>query len=204
MELDDPVAIWDGSDVLGAVLNVGSNIFILPAVALSVWRRDYASALIYTHVFIASNLYHMCRAGLLCAYQFEKHQMTDYLFVYRAIVWTLTRLSVRSVREHIILFVFFTAVVYFAVEAKVSDLALPVLGIGLPLLVALLISCTMHRPVFRNDVWAGITFALMGVGGAFMFLADAPDYWWAHPMWHLFSMTASFTAELATFGVRPR
>lgn len=204
MNVDDPVAIWDGSDVLGAVLNVGSNIFILPAVALSLWRRDYASAIIYSHVFLASNLYHLCRAGLMCLYEFEKHQMTDYLFVYRAIVWTLTRLATQTAREHLIAFVFFTGIVYFCVEAKVPAFVLAAFGIALPLASAIVISCTMHRRLFHNETWAAVSFALIGLAGAFMFLPDPSEYWWAHPVWHLFSMSASFTAELATFTRRAR
>ena len=125
--------------------------------------------------------------------------MTDYLFVYRAIVWTLTRLSTQTDREHLILFVFFSGIVYFCVEAKVSTFLLAAFGIGVPLLTAILISCAMRRPMFHNTTWAALSFALIGVAGAFMFLPDPHEYWWTHPIWHLFSMSASFTAELATF-----
>lgn len=204
MNVDDPVPIWDGGDILGAILNVASNIFILPAVALSLRRLDFASAIIYTHVFLASNMYHLCRAGLVCAYEFQAHQITDYLFVYRAIVWTLTRLSTRTDREHLILFVFFSGVVYFCVEARVSAFVLAAFGIALPLLTAILISCSMHRPMFQSETWAFVSFALIAVAGAFMFLPAPHEYWWAHPIWHLFSMSASFTAELATFRRRNR
>jgi len=204
MNVNDPVPIWDGSDVVGAVLNVTSNIFILPAVALALWRWDLASVIVYTHVFVASVLYHMCRSGLVCAFEFEKHEMTDYLFVYRAIVWTLTRLSVRNAREHLVLFIFFTGVVYLCVQAKLSDTALPLFGILLPLTSALVTAVVLNRRMFRNDAWAGVTFALLGVAGAFMFLASPHDYWWSHPLWHFFSMTSTLTAELATFRVRPR
>jgi len=204
MNVDDPVAIWDGSDVLGAFLNVGSNIFILPAVVLSLRRGDIASAIIYSHVFIASNLYHLCRAGLVCLYEFEKHQMTDYLFVYRAIIWTLTRLATIKRSEHVIAFLYFTGILYFLVEAKVSAFVLAMFGIAVPLLSAIVISCSMRRRLVHNEMWAAVTFALIGLAGAFMFLPGPSDYWWAHPVWHLFSMTASLTAELATFSRRGR
>lgn len=204
IDLNDPVPIWNGSDQLGAILNVGSNIFVLPAVALALWRRDFASAIVYSQVFVASNLYHACRAGLLCVYEFEKHEMTDYLFVYQAIVWTTTRIAIRSPREHIVAFLFFAGVAYFSVFAKASEVALPLFGLGLPLISMFLVALTMGRRTFGSWIWALVSFALFAVGGAFMFIADPGDYWWAHAAWHVFSMSAIFTAELAILPDRIR
>lgn len=204
MNLDDPVPIWDG-DVLGGVLNAATNIFILPAVALAVSRRDYATTLVYTHVFFASMMYHVCRSGVLCLFEFEKHQMTDYLFVYRAIIWTLTRIAVRDKGQHVALFLFFTGIVYVLIEAKAPQSVLPLIGIGLPLLTAAVLSVTEKRKMFHDWRWALTTAVLIVVAGVFMFLFGASDYRWAHPLWHVFSMLASWTSELATYkGIEKR
>ena len=198
MNVDDDVAIWDGEDSLGAVLNVTSNIFILPAVILALRRHDYSSVVVYVYVFIASNLYHLCRAGLLCVFQYRNHQITDYLFVYLAIIWTLTRLSIRRRRSHVFLFLVFYGFAIFCVEAHLPPALLPIMAMLPPLVSALLVSVFAKSPVFRSNIWAGVTFGLIALAGVFMFILGPDEYWWAHPVWHVFSMSAIFTAELAT------
>ncbi len=198
LDLADEVPIWDG-DLAGALLNALSNLFLLPAAMLAAYRFDVASVVVYSHVFLASNLYHMCRSGLLCVYEFEKHRMSDYLFVYRAIVWTLTRLAVDSAREHVALFLFFSGLVYFTVHAQLGTVVLSVVGIVLPLLTCALLACYARRRLLPRPWWGVVTALLMAVAAAFMFFPPPSAYWWAHPVWHVFSMTASLTGELATF-----
>ena len=198
LDLADPDPIWNG-DIVSALLNGLSNLFLLPAAALAAYRFDVKTVIVYTHVFIASNLYHLCRAGVLCVYEFEKHRMSDYLFVYRAIAWTLTRLATETSSEHVALFLFFSGLVYFTVDAQLGPAVLSVVGIVLPLITCVILAVYARRRLIARPWWGAATVLLMAIAAAFMFFAPHSAYWWAHPAWHAFSMTASLTAEIATY-----
>lgn len=192
----DDYAMWNG-DLVGGLLLVFSNLALLPAILWLARRGDFASAAVYLGTFTASMMYHSCRAFELCLYRYEWHKQTDYLFVYRAIVWTLTSLGLRAggsinYQLHIFLFFVLSDVVYFLVVALGDSGLLPLFGIGLPLCTVIWYNRSVGNRMFYNRPWTLAGFATVVLSGIFMFALPTRFYAAAHTLWHIFSMLSVY------------
>lgn len=192
------MAIWAPGETVGGVLNTVSNLAILPGVAYAALHGDWATVILFTHTFVASNLYHMCRAGFLCLYGFKSHQRTDFVFVYRSVVWVLSHIATRTRREQVAVYFFFSGPAFLAIEATGGDHPLsPVVGVCLPVLFAIVLGVARRRRMVTSVWLALLGGGLMGAGSVLLFFAPAEAYWWAHPLWHVLSMGSTFVSLMA-------
>lgn len=199
--MEETVEFWNGSAMHGALL-VLSNFALWPSIWLLARFGHWASALVLLGTFTASVLYHSCRAWRVCFMLYSMHLTADYLFVYTGIIWILTSLglerrSTRDVELHHFAYFLFVIPTYFVVLSGVKGGWLPLVGIGAPAGAMLAFAHATKRRVFYNRPWTIVTFILIGVGGVFMFALGETSYWWAHPLWHVFSMISPFTFTLA-------
>jgi len=196
------VELWNGDMWHGWML-ILSNLALVPAIWLLVRRGRMASAFALSATFVASVLYHMCRAWHLCFMDFEWAVATDYLFVYWAIVWILTSLGLRRhgivyFELHVFLFFVLMTPIVFAIMAHVRFSWLPVFGIGVPVFVMVALSFKTGNRLFYNKPWTIATFVLIVLAGVFMFVMPARYYAWAHSLWHMCAMFGAFTFVMAT------
>jgi hypothetical protein len=75
---------------------------------------------------------------------------------------------------------------------------LPIIGIAVPVFTMVVFSYKTGNRLFYRKPWTIVTFALIILAGVFMFAMPHNAYGWAHTLWHIFSMLAAWTFELAT------
>lgn len=212
---DDPdePGRWDG-DVVGGSLLIFSNLALLPAIALLLYRRDYVISLLFLVTFTASMLYHTCRAGIVCFASYKNHLLGDYIGVYVSIAWMVLSMpllitrSLSDARMHALLSIAVSAVSILAILMEVSTGVLPVVGIGLPLFIAvvyvglanvLATEIENDDPLKRKRVrrrffgqgkwgWAVVAVFLLLGAGTCMFFFPHSMYWLGHSLWHVLCM----------------
>ncbi len=183
-----------------------SNLALVPAMIALANRGDLAGGVIFLSTFIASVLYHSCRAEFFCVMDPLMHVTTDYLFVYRAIVYSVVVLPFRplkSLPDALVVFTLYSLLVdpvYFTVLARAPFATLPIFGIAVPFAVTFAYTLVeakyreggKRRRFFARRGWALIGAVLAVVAGAFMFALPESWYGTAHTMWHICSMSAAY------------
>lgn len=192
----DTYSFWD-DNVLNSLLLVISNIALVPAILFLVLQREVITSLLLIWTIIFSSFYHSCRAGAFCLFKYEQHVLGDYLSVYISINWMLTFLGIRDPLLHTFAFFFSFMVTLLVILSESIYFLLPIVGVGLPLTIAISHSCLRKHRMFYSWPWAIATFVLAGLAGVFMFFMPHDDYGWAHSLWHLFSMLSAWTFALA-------
>lgn len=192
----DTYSFWDGNTVAGSLL-VLSNSALVPAIFTAALYGDVVSALLFTNTLVASSFYHLCRAGLLCLFRYEMHKMHDYLSVYIASTWILTKLGIRSLHLHVFTYFFSFLITQFFILGESPTAMLPLVGIGLPTLIVLVHSRIKQTRLFYRTSWTVATFVLAAIGSVFMFALSDAAYGWAHSLWHVFEMLSVWTYLIA-------
>ena len=185
-------SLWDGN-LVSAYILVLTNLFIVPAFMLAAWRGSRTTAIILFSVYVNSCLYHSCRGGFFCLMHYLKHRTLDYLAVYNAMTWFIYMIGARrhdftiDERRHTEMHFATMIVTTMAIIADVGNFWLPVIGIGIPVLVVLVLDTVDSRTFVYRPKWAWATLACFLVGGA-AFAFGNGAYWWAHGVWHTFVM----------------
>jgi len=201
-----PAERWDEGWWEGVFL-VLSNFALVPVIARLLRKHDWATASNYVGILLVSSLYHMCRAGVVCLFEYKLHRIADYLFVYRALVWTFASLVARPGvfgrnRSHVA-----RASFHFAVMVPVTLVLLgadhtshwiPIIGFVFPLAVATAVTATYRVPFVNDWTWGTLALALFAVGGALGFALPNREYKWAHTLWHVFVMLSMYGFVRAT------
>jgi len=196
-------SFWD-DNVTNSLLLVLSNIALIPAIFYLVMLREVVTALLLIWTIVFSSLYHSCRAGVFCLFKYEQHVLGDYLSVYISIIWILTFLGIRNSELHVFAFFFSFMFTLLVILGQFSYVLLPIIGIGLPAVIAVSHACLRKHRMFYSWPWAVATFVLAGLAGVFMFFMPKDDYGWAHSLWHLFSMLSAWTFAIAITPYRKR
>ena len=148
----------------------------------------------YFSLLIASSLYHACRAGFVCLVPYIEHRKLDYLFVYTAVLWTLTTGLGRShaipIRRRLVVYYLFLLPVTIMIVGNYEGHWVQLVGGLLPALLMIAIAHTYGVALFRRWPWAVTSFVLAGIAGVFMFVMPSHTYEWSHSVWHIFSMLA--------------
>jgi Protein of unknown function (DUF3522) len=193
---------WNGNELHGLFL-VASNVAIFPAMYLASRRGHMSTVVIFLWTFLGSVSYHSCRAWMeLCDTKFRLAMITDYIFVYNAIVWIITKLGLRQHNFvfwelHIFLYTLLMGPIIFAILFEVRSSWLPIVGIALPLFSVIVVSLKTGNRLVYNKPWATATIVLIILAGLFMFCLSDTSYYWAHTLWHLCAMFAAWTEEIA-------
>lgn len=204
MDFSQP-ATWDGNVYEAAAL-VLSNLVLVPSMLVLVRRGDYAGGVIFLSTFIASVLYHTCRAGPFCLMELSWHVTADYIFVYRALVYSIVTTPFRNTRSlsdatvSAALVALLVDPVYAVILAHVPFHVQSFIGIAVPVAAtAAYIGIESQyrrsgrrRPFFAHYGWAAAAAVLGLAAGAFMFLFDHDDYALAHTLWHVCAMCAAY------------
>jgi hypothetical protein len=198
-------AVWDG-DVLGGYALVLSNLALLPSIWLLELRRDLVGSAVLLGTFYASVAYHTCRAFGICAMTLDEHVVSDYLFVYRSIVYVVVSLPFRPLLAwqdaQIMFTLFFLLIdpVYFLVLARAPHYMQPLIGFALPAAVVFvytLVEAPYRRSGKRRRFFAHPRFAVFALiagalAGVFMYALPERFYAWAHTLWHVCSMLGAY------------
>lgn len=187
---------------MSAVAPILTNVAILPAIVTAWNQEDYSGTMVYSFVFFASCAYHLCRGELLCPATFDEHKMLDYAAVYTSISWVMANIGIKRAKYHVTMFVFYQAISLAFILSRASEATLPVVGIFIPSVIAVIKSLYSGQKMFKDDRWAVATCVSIGIGGCLMFFAPADTYYWSHSAWHVFAMLAICFAQRATFELR--
>lgn len=205
MKEPHPVEQWDETLVEGLFL-VLSNFAIVPVIVHLVRHGHWASAGNYTGVLVVSSLYHMCRAGVLCLFEYDLHRIADYLFVYRAVVWTFAALATRrsvfgeraTEARAAFHFLFMILVTLVLLGARESSPLVPLCGFVFPLVTAVLFSVRTGARLVTAWGWGAAAGVLFVAGATLGFLMPVHEYNWAHTLWHTFVMLSMYAFVRAT------
>jgi len=197
-------AQWDGN-VLGGLSLVLSNIALVPAIWLLGLRNDTASGAVLVMTFVASVLYHSCRAGFFCLAEYRMHVLSDYLWVYIGIVWLVTSLPFRPLKYagdaqlHALFFFVLVSPIVFCILFDVPHYYQPLVGLALPfafvIVFSLLHNGNSRRRLFRRRTgtgWAIAAAVSLTLAGVFMYALPMSTYAVSHTLWHVFSMLGSY------------
>lgn len=190
------------SNLVGALFLVLSNLAIVPSILLSFYLREEDSAIAYFNVFVASVLYHSCRSGFNCSVPYIDHRKLDYLFVYFAVLWTLTtglgKSHIIPYRIRLVVFNLFFLPVAILIVGNYEGHWVQLVGGVLPALVMITVAKHYGVHLFRRIWWAVAAFVLGGLAGLFMFIMPYNTYEWSHSVWHVLSMSALFCLIYST------
>lgn len=190
------------SNLVGGLFLVLSNLFIVPAIIESLYAREEDSAIVYFNILIASSLYHSCRAGFVCVIAYIDHRKLDYLFVYFAVMWTLTTGLGKShtipYRIRLVVFNFFFLPMAILIIGNYEGHAVQIVGGLLPGISMYIIAKHYGVPLFRRWGWALAAIVLGGIAGLFMFAMPYNTYEWSHSVWHIFAMLALLCLKKST------
>lgn len=201
-----PRELWDET-LPEALFLVLTNFALLPVITRLVRTGDWATAGNFFGVLIASSAYHMCRAGVLCLFDYPLLRIGDYLFVYRALVWAIASLVARprvfgpgralQVRAAFH-FVFMIPVSLIILGSEHNDIWIPVAGFVLPLAIAVVVSLSLGERFVNDWRWGGLAISMFVIGAILGFCVGAEVYNWAHSLWHAFVMMALYAFVRAT------
>jgi len=182
------------ANMAGGLFLVLSNLFLAPAVYESFYLHEDASAIVYFNNIVVSSLYHSCRAGLFCAVSYLDHRKLDYLFVFFAVLWTLTtglgRSHAISMRVRMLVFCVFFLPVNILIIGDQHGVVVQIVGGVLPAAVMIVLAHNKGVRLFRRLPWAIVAFVLGAISGVFMYALDYKTYEWSHSVWHILSMLA--------------
>lgn len=182
------------SNLAGSILLVISNLFLVPAIFESFEIGEEASAIVYFSLLVASSLYHACRSGLVCLVAYIDHRKLDYLFVYTAVIWTLTTGLGRShaipLRRRLVVYYLFFLPVAIMIVGNYEGHWVQLVGGLLPGLTMVVIARMYGVALFRRPALAFVALFFGGIAGLFMFIMPYYTYEWSHSVWHIFSMLA--------------
>jgi len=184
------------SNLAGAIFLVISNLAIVPSILLSFYLHEEDSAIAYFNVFVASVLYHSCRSDFNCVVPYVDHRKLDYLFVYFAVLWTLTtglgKSHIIPYRIRLVVFNLFFLPVAILVVGNYEGHWVQLVGGLFPALVMIAVANHYGVHLFRRIWWAVAALAVGAAAGLFMFVMPYSTYEWSHSVWHILSMTALF------------
>jgi len=202
---DEVAKLAASQTVAGGLFLVLSNLFMSPAIYLSLLQNANASALVYFSLLIASSAYHACRAGFGCVVGFDDHVKLDYLYVYFSVLWTITHVGRSHVIRHdtrLLIFVLFFLPTAFLIVGGHMNAGVPIVAGVLPGLAMGWVALRNRVKVFRRLPWALLGIAIGGVACIFMYLLPSVDYEWAHGIWHTLVMLAVACIIYANFRYR--
>jgi len=205
------------SNVANGVFLVVSNVFLAPAILESLQMHEWASAVIYFNVMVASTIYHSCRAEFGCLIDSPRleseflpvsrdvvqwiHSRFDVFFVFNAIMWTLTSIGRSHAISHhtrlLVYEIFFLPLAFF-VFGDFNDLWAALVGGLLPGAVMLVLCAQRGTRAIRRWHWFLLGVALAAFAGFFMYLMPYRTYGWSHGVWHITSMLALVCFNKAT------
>ena len=181
-------------NVVGGLFLILSNLFLAPAVYYSLDLHEEASAIVYFNLIVVSSLYHSCRAGFSCVVSYVDHRKLDYLFVYFAVLWTLTtglgRSHAISMRVRMLVFCVFFLPTAILIVGDQKGIAVQIVGGLLPAAVMIALAHNKGVRLFRRLPWAVLAIVLGAISGVFMYAMPLNTYEWSHSVWHVLSMLA--------------
>jgi len=178
-----------------------SNLFFLPAIMISLHRRYWQEAIVFTIAMGCSTVYHACdqfsTQKYYCMADYDTLQFADFLAATSA-MW-VTVLAVADLPPRWAAVMQNTGVFFFAVAAHYNRFsvwlfAAPII-IGMTILVGHWIyQCRVRRDCYPpKSAWfchilPGILFAIGGFLTKVLFEFEGMDgnYYWTHTLWHAF------------------
>lgn len=185
------------TDAAGALALTLSNLAFVPATLLLIYLGEYATATFFFQVLVVSALYHTCDAHLFCFISLPHHRLADYIFVWRALIWSLTYLgtdmrTAQGRHFHLISYSFWSGIAFFIIlSGHTTHWLVLIAAIG-PLAVAAWLAFVGERSLFTRTPWA-IATALLGVVALVFFVFTEETYVWTHSLWHVAAGCAMFT-----------
>jgi hypothetical protein len=176
-----------------------SNIFFLPAVIVSLYRRYWTEAVLFIFTMFISAMYHACDQNdtqkFYCMVEYDTLQFADFL-ASTAAIW-VTVLLVADLPPRWNSMLVSSGMLIFAIMAHYDRFsgwlyAMPVI-IGIIILTTNWVyQCKQRRDCYPpKKAWClhlipGLLFAIAGGLVKILFEFDGPDgnYFWTHSIWH--------------------
>lgn len=171
-----------------------SNAPLIPSIIFSFFKRKYTLTCIYTVLYVASSLYHLCQADFYCITTFHNHQIIDHFFVYTAFTWTIFFLIRLNAELTISLITLIQFVLLLTIMKWIDSWILAGVTIGSILLITLILVFIYGIPKGGTRDFIG-ALVLIIVGIVLHVLAGDPgdrNYPFYHSMWHILAFVAIY------------
>lgn len=192
--------------------NTFSNLFVIPAVALCLYKRLWASASVLITLGTVSFIYHACQTGLFCIFESEVSgqqnyfllQVLDEVNVYITIVWfILFFLEIGyHLRSTALLLSYPVFALTFVSDSDYDDL-INWFVVGVIIVVAVVYNVYNDRGIRIGMVSLVITIGLIVIGLIMFYnstsFEDGNDYNLYHGLWHTFLFLALFFLVLSKY-----
>ncbi len=192
---------------IDAVLLVGSNIALLPAIAYT-YRLGLTPELsVLAAVFVVSSVYHLCQTDTVCllGVRFTVFQHQDHFFVYGALVWIVLYLIGLRLPQRFAVFVWIQALLFPLILEFMSAWWFSGLVVGIVVLSAVLLVAIVTKSVPKYNLFSLVAaVVLTAVGFALHVVGGDPSppsetggsanrsYTIFHSLWHIFVMLAIY------------
>lgn len=198
---DSENAMTSEYQLLELLLLTLSNLFFLPAIMISIHRRYWQEAIVFTIAMACSTVYHACdqrsTQKFYCLAQYDTLQFSDFLAATTA-MW-VTVLAVADLPQKWTNVLQNTGVFMFAIGAHYDRysawlFAAPII-VGMCILgVHWIYQCRVRRDCYPpKGAWfchiiPGLLFAAGGFLTKIIFEFEGMDgnYYWTHTLWHAF------------------
>lgn len=173
-----------------------SNIFITPAIYVSLYKKAYLLTSFLSATMLISTLYHFCTAEFYCLTNVHAMAQWDFIFAMGSVAAGLEYLLAYdapryrgiAILEQRLSFIAFFAIIILRVLIDREAYATFWWIAGITgFLILIKIICVDHFKLYIHDYnWpalvTGFLFILLGLG--LFFVTETDSYWWTHSLWH--------------------
>ncbi len=192
----DSTNIPDSFEGYQGLFLVLSNIFIIPAIYASIYKKAHLLTSFLSTTMIVSTLYHFCTAEFYCLANVHAMAQWDFIFAMGSVAVGLEFLlaydaprykGTRILEQRLTFIVFFAIIVIrVLIDREAAATFFWIIGIAV-FLIFLKLVFVDHFTVYTHDYnWIaliiGFLFILMGLG--LFFVTGTSSYWWTHSLWH--------------------
>jgi hypothetical protein len=189
-----------------------SNLFVIPAIVFSLYKRLWATASILTTLGAVSLIYHACQTDLFCLFESEVAGQQDYFLlqvldevnVYLTIVWFI--LFFLEINYHLrataLLLSYPVFALTFVSDSDYDDV-INWMVVGVVIVCAVVYNIYNDRGIRIGTVSLSLAIVFIVVGLVMFFnssnFEDGDNYNLFHGLWHMFLFLALFLLIFSKF-----
>lgn len=192
---------------IDAVLLVGSNIALLPAIVYAYSLGLAPELSVLAAVFVVSSVYHLCQTDVVCllGVHFSVFQHQDHFFVYGALVWIVLYLIGLRLPQRFAVFVWIQALLFPLILEFMSAWWFSGLVVGIVVLSAVLLVAIVTRSIPRYNLFSLVAAVVLTAAGFALHLVGGDPsppsetggsankkYTIFHSLWHVLVMLAIY------------